>query len=292
MPIFQSHPWQRGRRRLGQGLAGADLRRGGDHRCGRRGSVGRPRCGRPPVGARGGELRGPRQGVGRQHRRRPDGLGVGVHPAVPELFGRSRRCATTGRTSGCPRCTATRIWRRSTGRPHRRRPPTRRTTSSRRSGYSPPTTPRPGRSTVSWTGRLVARGRPPRCIWTTGSRRCGRSTAGRRDGYRCELDEAGSGHRPPVLRSNQAARKRFAAGQSLPVWQRGARGQRPGRGDAERAGSVAWIRVLGWAVLEGPAGTGICRGDLQDEVVAIMFPIAAQRAVRRPSGPGRAPKGS
>lgn len=55
---------------------------------------------------------------------------------------------------------------------------------------------------------------------------------------RRELDQAGGGHRSALLRSNQAARKRVAAGESVSVGQRRARRERASWGDAERAGSV------------------------------------------------------
>ena len=61
---------------------------------------------------------------------------------------------------------------------------------------------------------------------------------------RRELDQAGSGHRPALLRSNSAAGKRVAAGQGLPIWQRRSRGQRFGRGNAERVGPVVLIEYL------------------------------------------------
>ena len=65
----------------------------------------------------------------------------------------------------------------------------------------------------------------------------------RTHGQRRGVGEAGSGYRPPVLHSNQAARERSAASESLPAWKRRTSGERAGGGDAEHARAVAVTAV-------------------------------------------------
>ena len=124
-------------------------------------------------------------------------------------------------------------------RSRRRRPTTKPTSSSRRSGCSPPTTP-PGRAFHRVVDRTVGcSGQTTAMHLDNGTTQVWSFDGGPRRRCRRELDQARSRHRSPVLQSNQAARKCVAAGQGLPIWQRRARGQRAGRGDAERAGSVS-----------------------------------------------------
>ena len=75
----------------------ANLRCGGKRRSGPGSGLRCTHRGRPPLGTRGGVLRGARQRVGRQYRRRTDGLGVGVHRAVPGLLRRPSRLQQLGR---------------------------------------------------------------------------------------------------------------------------------------------------------------------------------------------------
>lgn len=68
------------------------------------------------------------------------------------------------------------------------------------------------------------------------------------DRHRRGLDQTRGRHRSTMLCSNQAARKRIAAGQGLSVRQRRSRGQRAGRGNAEHTG-LSWpVHSRGGAV--------------------------------------------
>ena len=101
------------------------------------------------------------------------------------------------------------------------------------------------------------------------------------------LDQTASGHRSAMLRSNPAARKRIAAGEGLPIWQRRACGQRAGRGNAERARASSpdeiWVLCLSRAAKTDWEFVG---GRLLDEEVTAIVPVAAKEAVATRLGPG------
>ena len=123
LPVLQGHPRQHRRQAVGEGLVAMRTVAAGRRRSGRR-SGGRRPSGRPPVRSGCGELRRARQGFGRQHRRRDDAVRRRRSPTRSSRIGSTTRRATTGPTSGCPRCTPTPTWRRSTARRRRSRRPT------------------------------------------------------------------------------------------------------------------------------------------------------------------------